>query len=328
MSELRKDPVINRWVITLDDKNFVPLTDSEFSKNNLPEQDVSCPFCPGNEGKTTFSISEIKDKENKWKIRVIPNNNPYLKVETPLTKKGLGIFDVISGTGANEVIIETPLHNVDMDKLEPSQINDVIKTYKSRFIDLKNDTRLEYIFIFKNRGARAGGHLTHLHSQLMALPVIPKRIIEKIDSAKQYYDFKKRCVYCDIIDSEIQMKDRVVKESEYFLCITPFASRSPFEMCILPKQHKSHFLDIDDKESNDLAYILKDAIFRLNKALNYPAYNYMIHTAPLKSANLDHFHWHMEILPRIKSSAGFEWGSGFYINNTLPEESAEYLRKL
>jgi len=328
MSEIRKDPIVNRWVITLDDKTFVPIADSEFSKDVLPEQDDLCPFCPGNEGKTPFSISEVKDKSGKWKVRVIPNNNPYLKVETPMYRKGVGIFDMISGTGANEIFIETPLHNADMDTLAIEQISDVIKSYRSRFLDLKNDTRIEYILIFKNRGIRAGGHLSHLHSQLMALPVIPKNVAEEIDSAKQYYDFKKRCIYCDLVDNEIQMKDRVVKESEYFICITPYASTSPFEMWIVPKQHKSHFSAIDDKEAADLAYVLKDAVYRLNKALNRPAYNYMIHTTPLKMPNLDHYHWHIELLPRIKSIAGFEWGSGFYINPTIPEESAEYLRNI
>jgi UDPglucose--hexose-1-phosphate uridylyltransferase len=261
-------------------------------------------------------------------VRVVPNNNPYLRVETPLQKKGIGIFDMVSGTGANEVIIEMPEHNTDIDSMPEERVASIIKTYAARMNDLKNDIRLEYVLVFKNRGRRAGGHLDHAHSQLMALPVVPKRVQEEIDCAKEFFTFKNRCIYCDLVDNELMMKDRVVSETEFFLCITPFASRSPFEMWILPKAHKSHFSDIDPKEIEDFAFVLKDSIRRMNKALKNPAYNYIIHTSPQKSPKLEHYHWHIEISPRIKSLAGFEWGSGFYINPTIPEETAAFLRNL
>ena len=327
MSELRKDPVINRWVITLDDKSFKPQTDSKIP-SNLPEKDDTCALCPGNEEKTGKTILSLNDAANKWKVRVIPNNHPYLTVETQLKKKGVGIFDVISGTGANEIIVDTPLHNADFDKMELARVADVFRAYKDRIMDLRNDTRLEYVLIFKNRGVRAGSNSCHLHSQLMALPVVPKKVIEEMDASKEYFDFKKRCVYCDLVDNELQMKDRVVKETEYFVCITPFASQTPFEMWIIPKAHASHFHKLSDVQSADMAYITKDAITRLNKALNYPSYNYMIHTTPIKQPDQDHYHWHLEIMPRVKSIAGFEWGSGFYINPTLPEEAADFMRKV
>ncbi|MEI7542361.1 MAG: galactose-1-phosphate uridylyltransferase [bacterium] len=327
MSELRKDPVINRWVITLDDKSFKPQADSKIPAN-LSDKDSSCALCPGNEDKTGKNILSVNDPDGKWKVRVIPNNHPYLRVETPLKKKGVGIFDVISGTGANEIIVDTPLHNVDFDKMDVSRVVDVIRTYKDRILDLKNDTRLEYVLIFKNRGERAGSNSQHLHSQLMALPVIPKKITEEMDASKEYFNFKKRCVYCDLVDNEIHMKERIVRETERFVCITPFASQTPFEMWIIPKTHASHFYKLSENEEADLAIILKDSITRLNKALNYPSYNYMIHTTPVKQQDIDHYHWHIEIMPRVKSIAGFEWGSGFYINPTLPEEAADFLRKV
>jgi UDPglucose--hexose-1-phosphate uridylyltransferase len=327
MSELRKDPVINRWVITLDDKSFKPQIDSKIP-DNLPDIDPACPFCPGNEDKTGKTIYQVSGKADKWNVRVIPNNNPYLKVETQLKKKGVGIFDVISGTGANEIIIDTPVHNADFDKMEVSNVAEVIKTYKNRILDLKNDTRLEYVLIFKNRGLRAGSNTHHLHSQLMALPVVPKRVTEEMEASQEYYKFKKRCVYCDLVDNELIMKDRIVKESEFFVAITPFASQTPFEMWIIPRQHNSHFHNLSDAEAADMGYIMKDVIFRLNKSLNYPSYNYMIHTSPIKDADVSHYHWHLEIMPRVKSIAGFEWGSGFYINPTLPEEAAAFMRGL
>jgi UDPglucose--hexose-1-phosphate uridylyltransferase len=325
MSELRKDPVINRWVITLDDKDFTPLADATIP-SGLPARDPLCPFCPGNEDKSGREIYAIKDKSGAWRVRVIPNNRPYLKVETQLKKQGKGIFDIISGTGANEVIVEAPVHNVDLDSLDQAHVQDIVTVYRDRILDLQKDMRLEYMLIFKNRGRQAGAVNWHLHSQLMALPVIPKKVQEEMDSAKVYFDFKKRCVYCDLVDNELLMKERVVKETDHFVVITPFASQACFEMWIIPKKHGCHFHRIDLNQLKDLAAVLKDAVMRLNKALNNPCYNYMIHTAPIKDGDLGHYHWHIEILPRIKSIAGFEWGSGFYINPTLPEDAAAYLR--
>jgi UDPglucose--hexose-1-phosphate uridylyltransferase len=327
MSELRKDPVTNTWVITLNDKDFAPAPGSNIPLD-LPGHDPLCPFCTGNEDKSGREIHTVRTKEGGWKVRVIPNNKPYLKVETQLKKQGKGFFDVISGTGANEVIVEAPAHNVDFDNMTHEHVLDVINTYKDRINDLKKDMRMEYVLIFKNRGKKAGAVSWHLHSQLMGMPVIPKKVQEEIDSAKVYFDFKSRCVYCDLIDHEISMKERVVKDTEYFTVITPFASQACFEMWVIPKKHSCHFHEIDQAQAKDLAGVLKDSIGKLNRALNCPSYNYMIHTAPIKAASLGHYHWHMEILPRVKSIAGFEWGSGFYINPTLPEEAAAYLRGL
>jgi UDPglucose--hexose-1-phosphate uridylyltransferase len=325
MSEIRKDPVTNRWVITLDDRNFKPGSGYGIEKD-LPERDNACPFCPGNEDKTGKVIYSVKNPDDSWNIRVIPNNNPYLKVETQLKNKGVGIFDIMTGTGANEVIIESPRHDLDLDRLEIGHITSIIRTYKDRILDLKNDTRLEYMLIFKNRGSRAGENIHHLHSQLMALPVVPASITDEMDSSLKYFSFKKRCVYCDILENELMLKERLIKETEHFILAAPFASQTPFEMWVLPRRHSAHFHAITEQESRDLAYILKDAVTRLSRALNNPSYNYMIHSAPVKQGELDHYHWHIEILPRVKPIAGFEWGSGFFINPTLPEDSASYLR--
>lgn len=240
MSELRKDPVTNRWVITLDDKTFNPQTDSKIPAD-LPEKEASCPFCPGNEGKTGKTIHTINEKDGSWKVRAIPNNNPYLKVETQLKKHGVGIFDVISGTGANEIIIDTPRHDMDFDRLAPEHIEDIFRVYRDRISDLQKDTRIEYVLIFKNRGPRAGANTHHLHSQLMAMPVVPEKVNEEILSGAHYYEFKERCVYCDVIDNELLMKDRVVRETEHFVLLTPFASQTPFEMWLLPKTTRPTF---------------------------------------------------------------------------------------
>jgi UDPglucose--hexose-1-phosphate uridylyltransferase len=327
MSELRKDPVVNRWVITLDDKNFVPQPEYKLP-SVIPDAEEACPFCPGNEDKTAGPILLVEDTGGSWSVRVIPNNNPYLKVETELRKKGLGIFDYITGTGANEVIIESPSHSMDIDRLDQAHVAAIMRVYRDRMLDLSKDTRLEYHMVFKNRGAKAGATIIHPHSQLMGLPIVPLRIAEEIEGAEDYFSFKKRCVYCDILENELGMNSRVIKETEHFVSIAPYASRTCFEMWVLPKRHMAHYTNISEAEINGLGLIMKDSISRLNRALGSPSYNYMLHTAPVKAGELEHYHWHVEILPRVKAMAGLEWGSGMDINPTLPEEAAAYLKNL
>ncbi len=327
-SEFRKDLLSDKWVIILnDDNNFIPDKDSKFDYKSLPVLDANCPFCPGNENKTKFSIYELK-KGNNWQVRVIPNNKPYLKVETNLKRHTKDIFAYIDGTGANEVIIETPIHNIDFDEMEVKDISFILQAYKERFLDLKKDERMEHIIIIKSRGIKAGSFIPHLHSQLVAFPVIPPMIDEELNEAENYYKIKNNCVYCDMIKSEIKLDERVILSNEHFICILPYASRVSFEMMILPREHKSHFYDINEKEVMSLASILKEAIYKLNKATGYSAYNMILHTSPIKLSKLEYYHWHIEILPKLKNFSGFEQATGLFINPTTPEEAANYLKEL
>ncbi len=329
MSEFRKDPLSDRWVLTLDDPFFTPDPSYNLNKENN-SFDENCPFCPGNENRSSHEIMRIVPAANseKWSIRVVANNNPYVKVETQLKKRGENIFDIVSGTGANEVVIESVLHNDDLDTMSFENIFDLVKVWRSRINDLLKDKRFEFIMIFRNKGERAGATVVHPHSQVMGLPVIPGNIASEIESARKYYSFKQRCSYCDVIDAEMQSGIRTVSVNGYYVCFVPFASRSPFEMMILPKNHIPHFHWMDDAAASDFAAILKDSIRRINIALNKPSYSIMIHTSPVQIMDVPHYHWHAEILPRIKPIAGFEWASGFHINPTLPEDAADYLRRL
>ncbi len=327
-SEFRKDLLSDKWVIVLNNNySFIPDTDSKLNFKSLPEYDKNCPFCPGNENKTKFSILEFKNGD-KWCVRVIPNNKPYLKVETNLKRYTKDIFTIINGTGANEVIIETPVHNVDFDEMKEEDIDLVIKAYKERFLDLKKDERLEYIIILKSRGVKAGSYIPHLHSQLVAFPVVPPLISEEITEAENYYKIKNNCVYCDMIKSEIKLDERVVLMNEHFICISPFASRVSFELMILPREHKFHFYDINEKELKNLSSLLKETIYKLNKALGFSAYNMILHTAPVKLKNLEYYHWHIEILPKLKNFSGFEQATGLFINSVTPEETTKYLKRI
>jgi UDPglucose--hexose-1-phosphate uridylyltransferase len=329
LPELRKDPITGRWVIIATDRAKRP---DDFIREPVPPPSSRvCPFDYGNEHKTppevlAYRTSGGRDQEG-WRVRVVPNKFPVLGIEGDLNRQGEGMYDKMSGIGANEVIIETPDHAATLGDLSDRQIEEVMWAYKERIIDLKKDRRFRYILLFRNHGEGAGASLEHPHSQLIALPVVPKRVQEEVDGARQYYSFKERCIFCDIILEERRAGTRLVTETELFAVIEPYAARFPFETWILPKRHSSHFEDTDAGTLAELGRMLRNTIRKIDKVLERPAYNFMLHTAPLQEAPLAYYHWHMEIIPRLTKVAGFEWGSGFYINPTPPEESARFLRE-
>jgi UDPglucose--hexose-1-phosphate uridylyltransferase len=249
-------------------------------------------------------------------------------IEGALNKRGDGVYDMMNGIGAHEVIVESPDHNSSLANLSEKQFEDVIWAFRDRIIDLKKDKRFRYILVFKNHGLRAGASLEHSHCQLIALPILPKTVIEELNGANDYYSYKERCLYCDIISQEIEDQKRVVLENEDFIVVCPFAPRFPFETWILPKNHSAHFEDATKHEFHNLANIFQRTLKKQEKVLNDPPYNFMIHTAPLTMPNPEVYHWHIEITPRLTRMAGFERGSGFYINPTAPEISAQALREV
>jgi UDPglucose--hexose-1-phosphate uridylyltransferase len=203
----------------------------------------------------------------------------------------------------------------------------VVWAYRDRILDLGKDRRFKYMLIFKNHGEAAGASLEHTHSQLIALPVVPRRVREEVDGAREHYASRERCIFCDIIRQETESGTRVIAENPDFIVLSPYAPRFPFEMWILPKRHESTFERSQRREFEQLATILKDMLMRLDKVLDYPAYNYIIHTSPVSEPADDFYHWHLEIMPKLTKVAGFEWGTGFYINPTPPEEAAKFLRE-
>jgi len=329
LSELRKDPVTGRWVIISSERGRRP---SDFQEAPPKRKGGFCPFCAGNERFTPPEILAYREpgtlpNSAGWSLRVVPNKFPALKIEGNLDKTGIGLFDKMNGIGAHEVIIENPSHEMTMTKLPERKIEDILWAYRDRVIDLKKDPRFQSILIFKNEGEAAGASLEHSHSQLIALPIIPRQVSEEIEGARLYYNYKERCIYCDIVRQEMYAEERNVAENEHFLAITPFAARFPFETWIIPKTHNACFDESQPWEYSSLARILKNVLQRLDKVLNIPPYNYIIHTCPLRSQMREFYHWHLEIMPKLIRIAGFEWGSGFYINPTSPEEAAKFLRE-
>lgn len=336
MPELRKDPIVGRWVIIATERGRRP---SDFKPDMEDTSKDGCPFCEGNESKTPPEIFAIRDPHSHpngpgWEVRVVPNKFPALRIEGNLDKMGLGIYDRMNGIGAHEVIIENPHHEVKMEGQTIENLSKVFEAYRVRTKDLENDQRFRYILIFKNEGSSAGASLSHSHSQLIATPVTPKRVKEELEGAQQYFEYKDRCVFCDVLKEEQRQKSRLVYENEHFLSFCPFAARFPFEVMVLPKRHDPDFHTIMPNELLGFSDAMRVTLAKLAKALNRPQYNYIIHTSPVRWkrrgywATIDQdYHWHVEIMPRLTKVAGFEWGTGFYINPTIPEEAAKFLQE-
>ncbi|MCD6389074.1 MAG: galactose-1-phosphate uridylyltransferase [Desulfobulbaceae bacterium] len=330
MPELRKDPVLGRWIIIAKERGKRP---TDFIIEKSESKGGFCPLCPGNEKTTPAEVLRYSSTSHPpntpgWDLRVVPNKYPALVIEGDLDKEGDGLYDKMNGIGAHEVIIETPNHNESFVQLPPERMINVFLSYRERLVDLSRDHRFKYVMVFKNYGRGAGASLEHSHSQLVAMPILPRMIVSELAGSLSYYRYKERCVFCDIIRQETKQEIRVVCQNDHFLCITPYAPRSPFEMWILPKYHSSSYIEQDTRSFQALTAIFTESMLRLDNCIPNVPYNFVLHTSPLRSEPLEHYHWHFEIMPKLTKIAGFEWGTGFYINPTPPEEAAKYLRKL
>ena len=316
MPELRKDPITQEWVIIATERgrrpsDFTHLTIAEPEK---PEYSPTCPFCPGKEEMTPPEVLAYRQSRERnapnWWVRVVPNKFPALAIEGDLNKRGIGMYDRMNGVGAHEVIIETPKHNLDPATVSLYQLTEALWAFRERYLDLRKDPRFKYILVFRNHGKVAGASLEHPHSQIIATPMIPIEIVNEVQG-------------------EMEFGQRVVNQTEHFLEFEPFASKFPFETWLLPKQHEASFATTMTRERiTEFAGLLQDTLRRIAKCLNGPPYNYAIHTAPCNREDSELFHWHMVIMPRLTIAAGFEMGTGIYINVTSPEDAARYLREI
>jgi UDPglucose--hexose-1-phosphate uridylyltransferase len=336
-SELRKDPIFARWVIIAASRGKRP---SDFAGTPEPEKSAGCPFCAGNETKTPPEIFALRAAETLanspgWDVRVVQNKFPALTIEATLRRSGIGLLDRMGGFGAHEVIIETPVHEMDLAIAPLEQVAKVVEAFRRRTLDLRNDPRFRHIIIFRNFGSAAGASLSHPHSQLIALPIVPQLVKEKLIASRAYYLHKERCIFCDLIEQELAMPDRLVLQNDDFVVLSPFAARSPFELQIYPRRHMHDFTLMEPAEQQSFAAILKETLLLYREKLNNPAYNMMLQTAPNTQARPGHpdywgtlswdYHWHVELMPRLTKTAGFEWGTGFYINPVSPELAKAHL---
>lgn len=335
MPELRRGPIRGRWVIIAPERGKRP-SDFRVSEEGRAASPDNCPFCPGNEHLTPPEIYRVKSPTGGWLVRVVPNKFPALGDYPELGRAGLGAFDRMNGVGAHEVVIETPDHDLGLADLPSEQVKLVVDTYVARLRELGADPRVRYVQLFKNHGARAGASLAHSHAQIVAIPVVPSEVEIRLQATWEHYERAERCLFCDILQQELGVGERVVEESEGYVVIAPYDSRFPFELLIMPRYHAHDFTAMDEKGRLGLADILRRTLRRLKALLGDVPYNFVLQNAPTRAPvgkpwwgeGLEyHYHWHLEIIPRLTQMAGFEWGTGFYINPMPPEEAARHLRE-
>jgi len=342
MPELRRDPVIGRWVIIATDRAKRP---DQFGAAVVEKEALApgekCPFCEGNESMTPPEIYAVRKPGTRpnspgWEVRVIPSISPLLRIEENLDRHGHGMYDLMNARGAHEIVVDTPAHLTEW-QLTKDHIVKSVNVILDRVRDLEKDPGIKYVLVFKNYGKAAGGsHIMHSRVQLIGTPVNLKRVKEELAGAKAYYDYKERCVFCDIIRQELAAQKRVMAESKDFIAIMPFASRFPFETWLLPKEHSCDFYKMDRGKAADFAELSRMIFGKIRAVIGSFPFNFVLHTAPFRrdagkkgyweTIERD-YHWHFEMLPILTRVAGFEWGSGFYINPLLPEDACKAARE-
>ncbi len=331
MPQLRQNIVLKEWVIIATERAKRPeqlKEDKNISVERYPEYDENCPFCPGNEKKSGNTVELYRIGSQKdWKLKVIPNKFPALQPEDDdIHVNTSGYFRWMDGIGNHEVLIESPKHNMTLATMEIPEVLDVLKTYHLRISELIELPYIESVIPFRNHGTRAGASLIHPHSQIIALPVIPRDVIARMNESIRHHEEHRECIFCRMIKCELESQERIVFDSPHFTVFVPYAAYSPFAMWLFPKRHASSFLDATEEELSDLAIVLRQVLRKLYFGLNDPDYNYIIRSSPKGYRKLAFFHWYITIVPRLTRTAGFELGSGMFINPSIPEENAEYLR--
>jgi len=340
INQLRRDPLTGRWTVTvMDEVNLQELARGQKSRNHAETLGaISCEYCEGQEKATPPEIVAFRHPNSPpngpgWRIRVVPEKAPVLQIYGDLNNRGVGIYDVLDGIGAHEVVVEHPKHFVTLPDMTDDNVREILEAYRARIADLKRDTRFRYILVHKNYGEGAGSTNAHSFSHIIATPITPLRVKEELVNAMHYFQFKERCMLCDIVRQELKQQERIIIDDGHFVALSPFAARIPFEVWILPQKHETFFEQ--NTRYEQLAKTLKQILARLRKVLNDPHYVLVIHSGPNIEAGRfrgywrtleQDFHWHIEITPRLRGYTSFEIGSGFNINSIAPERAAVILR--
>ena len=322
MSELRRDPILRRWVI------IAPERTAELEPRRaepVPSEGGPCPFCPGAEALNPVEIATVGGGDG-WCVRVTPDKHPLLGIHGELGRRGAGMFDLMNAIGAHELVADTPDHALSWAEFPSAQMVWLLETYRARVNDLRRDARFRYVLVLKNhRGIWS--RYSHAHSHVIATPFTPKRLEEELAGAREYYRMKERCVFCDQVAEEVRAGTRIVQRNDDFVTFTPFASEHPYEMWVNPLRHAADFGALPDRAVASLAEVLVGALARLKAALGDPAYSVALHAGPVSGGDQAEFHWHWEIVPHLGHELGMEWATGIYSNPVAPEEAARQLRE-
>lgn len=327
MPELRHDPITGRSVIIASERAKRPHQHDNSGQNRKLAE--PCPFCAGNEALTPPEVWALRKNGTRadqpgWSVRAVPNKYPALEPDASIARKD-GLYESLGAGGAHEVIIESPEHLIDVAAFDAKQWTDVVRAYRGRIAALGTDPRWRYLLLYKNQGDRAGATLEHVHSQVIAMATLPQTMVAELSRLQAHRESTARCAYCEVIQ-EAHSSERRVMESQNFIALCPFAPRFAYETWVLPKKHAAGFAKSTDEACAELAFFLRDFFLRLNRVLDRPPFNYVIQSEPPHAAADRYFHWRMEILPQLNRAAGFEWGSGVWINSQAPEEAARRLR--
>ncbi len=327
MPQLRQNIVTKEWVIIATERAKRPdqlKEDRLTERASLPEHDENCPFCTKDVEKPPMVLPAACGE-----VLVVPNKYPALGHgdEWP-PFEGTTVFPSMEAVGRHEVIIETPVHNLTLATMQPGQVECIVNAYLNRYETLLSLPMIESAIIFRNHGSRAGASLIHPHSQAIGLPIIPRDIMTRITESIRYHVDHRECVFCRLIADELDGRHRIVTENEDFVAFIPFAAYSPFHLWIFPKKHESDFRKITPGGISHLSAIIRDVMRRLYYGLNDPDYNLILRSAPKGYTESAFFHWYVTLVPRLTRTAGFELGSGMFINPSIPEENAEYLRSI
>jgi len=333
MSEFRYNVLTKDWVIIATERAKRPEDFKARSAAPASDSKEKCPFCKGKEDKTPpeiFAYREVGTAPNTpgWWVRVIPNQFPALSKENDNDRKRVNdVLVSMKGNGIHDVIIESPDHNQMMAMMDQKQVEEIFFAYRQRYIELSELPEYESIILFKNHGAGAGTSLSHPHSQIVAMPITPMMMRRKIQAGEEYFDQNGKCLYCHLIEIEKEQKERIVMESDNFIVFEFFSSNVPFDTVVIPKWHSSSFENITANQCRELAGVIRLTLKKLYTALNNPDFNMVLYASPTHEKDLEYYHWHIKIFPRISNVAGFEMGSGVYINTVIPEAAAKYLRE-
>ena len=329
-TEIRRDPITGRSVV-IDLTPSKPRSDFETEPLPRDPKPEPCAFCEGQEEFTGHELLAWREgtaaNTPGWAVRVVPNRVPLLRIEAIDGPRVDGVFRSHEGLGAHEVVVETPRHDEPLQSMPAESVRRVLWAWRTRLQDLKRDTRFRSAVVVKNHGRASGARMDHSHSQILASPFLPPRVDDEVRGAAQHFEQTSRCIFCDVIGQELEQKLRTVSDTGPILAIAPYASRLPFETWLLPREHQARFEDASDETLSEMAALLKQTLERIDWALEEPAYNLALHTAPFHGEQDELFHWHLEILPRVTRVTGLEWGSGLVRNPMPPEEAAKWLRE-
>ena len=332
MAEIRQNLATKRWVIIATERSRRPEEFADWSQRpimeSLPERDPNCPFCPGNEEGDGMEMLRLPASDAPWQLRVVRNKFPALDLEGERQRRYDGVYRWISGVGYHEVVVESRKHNMCPALESRENLARTLTAFQMRGVVMSHDPRIEHIIYFKNHGPRAGTSLIHPHCQIIGLPMVPYEVRSRNEEARRFFDDTGRCVYCTMLQDEVREGSRIVAENPQYVAFLPYAALSPFHIWLLPREHQSNFLVVSERGLEGLADIVRTVLRKLYYGLNDPDYNVVLKTAPVKEWHSEYLHWYVTIIPRVTQTAGFELGSGMFINTALPEDSAAFLRSI